>query len=102
MYFPGTDKIAMSEQSTITPYEEKEIRCPKLGGQVNFGYCSNESSANPCQRALVCWAQYFDVESFFRERLGDEAFQEFFFQPLQPKIVTLLDLIEKARNATKK
>lgn len=91
----------MTDKSTIPPYEEKEIRCPRLGGPVNFEYCSREASGNPCQRALVCWAPHFDVEAFFKERLSDKAFHECFFQAFQPKIVTLLDLIEKARNAIK-
>ena len=86
---------------TTTSYEEKEIRCPRLGGEVTFGYCSREASGNPCYRALFCWSPYFQVEVFFKEKLGEEAFHECFDKTVQPKLVTLVDLIEKARNTTK-
>lgn len=87
----------MTEQSSCTPFEEKEIRCPRLGGPVTFWYCRREHLGKPCHKALDCWAAYFDVESFFRDQLTPEEFLERFHTPPQTKIVTLLDLIEKAR-----
>ncbi|HMK34903.1 MAG TPA: hypothetical protein VK463_07555 [Desulfomonilaceae bacterium] len=82
---------------TDPPYEEKQIRCPRLGGPVSFGYCLVERRNLPCHRAIVCWSQSFDAEGFFREKLTDEEFDECFVQPPQPKIVTLIEMIEKAR-----
>lgn len=84
------------------PYEEKQIRCPKLGGPVFFEYCRVERHDRPCQRAMICWASSFDVEQFFRETLAPEEFEECFLQPPRPKIVTLVELIENARKLCKK
>ena len=92
----------MNDNSAGCPYEEKEIRCPKLGGQVNFEYCSQETYGKPCAKALTCWSLYFDAETFFKEKLGEETFLDFFLQPAQTKMVTLVDLIEKAREVAKK
>ena len=84
------------------PYEEKQIRCPKLGNAVFFGYCRVERQNFPCQRTLSCWSSFFDVEQFFREKLTPEEFDECFLQPPRPKIVTLVELIENARKLCKK
>ena len=87
----------MEESSSRATYEEKEIRCPKLGGPVNFGYCRQENSGLPCSRALNCWSPYFDAETLFRETLTDAQFEDCFFKPPQTKMDTLLELIERAR-----
>jgi hypothetical protein len=84
------------------PYEEKQIRCPKLGGPVFFEYCRVERHDRPCQSALICWSQLFDVEQFFRETMTPEEFEQCFLEPPRPKIVTLIELIENARKLCKK
>jgi hypothetical protein len=87
----------MNEHDTGRCYEEKEIRCPRLGGPVTFSYCRIERGALPCPRALDCWARYFDVEALFRQLMSNDEFADCFFRPAQPKVVTLLEMIEKAR-----
>ncbi len=90
----------MSDSSENPPYEDKAIRCPKLGGNVTFGYCLKERGPAPCQRALACWSQWFDVVQYFKRLLTEEEFHRVFFEAPKPKIVTLLDLIDSAkRNA---
>ena len=89
----------MTEQPSKAPYEEMPIRCPKLGNPVTFGYCKIENVGRPCSRALNCWYSYFDVEALFRELLSEEEFNECFFKQPTPKVLTLIELIEKARNA---
>jgi len=90
----------MPDSPSSTPYEEKEIRCPKLGHQVSFEYCRVEQHDRPCSRALICWSVHFDVEALFREILTPEEFERCFSQPPPSKIVTLVELIERARKAT--
>jgi hypothetical protein len=87
----------MTDSKTDTPYEEEEIRCPKLGHQVSFGYCRSERRDLPCQRAVTCWNGRFDVESLFRGVLTPEQFEETFHKPPAPKLVTLIELIERAK-----
>lgn len=92
----------MTDSCDKQPYEEKEIRCPKLGHQVTFGYCRIEEEGRPCRRTIKCWTAYFDVEEFFREQLGPEECCRWFGQAPQPKVVTLVELIERARKVLDK
>ena len=87
----------MDELSTSPPYAEKEVRCPRLGGPVTFEYCRVERRDLPCARAVSCWRAYFDVEQYFLDLLGPEDFDKCFSAEPQPKIVTLVELIERAR-----
>ncbi len=90
----------MKDRKCQAPYEEMPIRCPRLGGPVTFGYCKIESMGRPCFKALDCWFSHFDVEGHFREILSEEEFQECFSGPPTPKVVSLIELIEKARKNT--
>ena len=90
----------MTDRSSHPPYEEKQIRCPKLGGPVNFEFCLVERRELPCGRALGCWSRHFDVETFFRQRLSLEDFEKCFAQPQPAKLCTLVDLIDQARKRT--
>ena len=84
------------------PYEEKQIRCPKLGHQVNFSYCCIEQHTLPCVRALKCWNSHFEVEAYLRERLAPEEFARCFEQLPPTKIATLIELIQRARQECEK
>ncbi len=90
----------MTTTSSNPPYEEVQIRCPKLGGQVAFEFCRVESREFPCARALACWGYYFDVETYFRRKLSPNDFEKCFVQPQPSKVCTLIELIEKARKLT--
>ena len=79
------------------PFEEIEIRCPKLGGPVTFEYCRIERQPRPCHRAIKCWSFHFDVDAFFRGILTREEFEECFLEPPPSKVATLMELIEQAR-----
>jgi len=79
------------------PSEGFAIRCPRLGHQINFSYCERENSGLPCFKTLDCWYSYFDVHSFLKDKLSKEDFQKAFVNKGQPKILSLLDLIEKAK-----
>lgn len=87
----------MSESRTDTPFEDKEIRCPKLGGQVSFSYCRIETLGRPCSRAVRCWSEQFDAEQYFRQQMSDEDFAAVFLAPPPSKMGTLLELIEQAK-----
>jgi len=87
----------MADSGKNPPYEETQIRCPRLGGTVNFEYCRVERIDRPCARSLVCWAAHFDVEGYFREVLSAEAFDSCFAKEPQSKIASLIELIEQAK-----
>jgi hypothetical protein len=79
------------------PSENFSIRCPRLGHQINFKYCEIENSGIPCFKALDCWYTYFDVHKFLEDKLSKEDFKKAFIDKGQPKVLSLLDLIEKAK-----
>ena len=56
-----------------------------------------ENQGQPCGRALTCWSFHFDVEAYFRSRMSPERFEECFNGQIKPKVVTLIELIEKAQ-----
>jgi hypothetical protein len=68
-----------------------------MGGPVTFEYCRIEAGVLPCSRAITCWNVYFDAEAFFRKALTLEDFEKVFATPAPPKVVTLVELIEKAQ-----
>jgi hypothetical protein len=82
------------------PFEEIEIRCPRLGGPVTFGYCVIEAIDRPCARSITCWSDHFEVESFLRKKLGDETFQLTFNTPQKTKLDSILELIERAKKSS--
>jgi hypothetical protein len=91
----------MDDSLSASPFGEKEIRCPRLGGPVTFEYCRVERQSLPCSRAIECWCNCFDVEAFFRQALNAAEFKESFETPAQPRVVALVELIEKAREAAR-
>lgn len=93
----SADEVTMKDRPVDSPYEDKEIRCPKLGGPVTFSYCKMETGTRPCSRALACWTVHFDAESYFRENLSDAEYRECFEKPAPSRVTTLLELVEQAR-----
>jgi hypothetical protein len=92
----------MTDTPTRPPFEEIQIRCPRLGGLVSFEYCRVEEQGGPCTRAIICWSVHFDAKCFFEETLTPEEFQERFHRAPSSKLVTLLDLVEQARKVIDK
>ncbi|MCP4673069.1 MAG: hypothetical protein GY857_17390 [Desulfobacula sp.] len=79
------------------PSKDLSIRCPRLGHQINFSYCEIENSGIPCFKTIDCWYSYFDVHSFLKDKLPQEDFKKAFVEKGQPKVLSLLDLIAKAK-----
>jgi hypothetical protein len=75
----------------------KLIRCPRLGDEITFSYCLQESGELPCPRIVHCWLFFFDVESFLKVKLASEKWNS--FRNLQPKdkVTSLIELIETAK-----
>jgi hypothetical protein len=75
-----------------------ERRCPRLGGPVSFRYCLGaDEQGNPCHKTIDCWWEYFDVVSFLKDHLSEEAFKALAERRPTNKVTRLVDLIEQAR-----
>ncbi len=81
-------------------YDDKELRCPKLGGEVNFRYCRLENSRLPCRWIAGCWETRMDIKRFLGDHYSKEELDRIFDLP-KPKFQTLVELIEKAKKAGK-
>jgi hypothetical protein len=53
----------------------------------------------PCPRALICWTPFFNAADFFAETMTEEEFAGCFQTQTTPKMVSLIELIEKAKAA---
>ncbi|VBB43019.1 conserved hypothetical protein [uncultured Desulfatiglans sp.] len=85
------------ENPIVPPGDDFEIRCPRLGHQISFAYCRRENHGLPCSRTLICWHPYFPVEAFLRTELTQEEWDAVFEAPPRPKLLSLVELIEKAK-----
>ena len=73
-------------------------RCPRLGGEVAFGYCKVcGGEKTPCFKVFDCWWERFDVVAHMRACLSPEAFDALSIRRPQPKMTSLVDLIRQAQ-----
>jgi len=79
-----------------------ERRCPRLGGQINFSYCLTcGNQKGPCFKIFDCWWESFDVVEYLKKRLSTEQFTELAGGRPIPKMTSLLEIIEQARQNIK-
>ena len=82
----------------IEEHDDKTIRCPRVGGEVNFRFCRFENNMLPCRLIVGCWQMEMDINEFLEDHYSKEDLDRIFAPP-KPKIQNLVELIEKARKA---
>jgi hypothetical protein len=87
----------MDENITM-PGDDYKIRCPRLGHPISFSYCRSENLGIPCFKTLDCWFEHFPVEECLRGTLTGEEWNRAFRNSGKSKVLSLLELIEQARN----
>lgn len=81
--------------------DDLDIRCPRLGSSVSFGYCrTGGDGQSPCFKVFDCWWESFDVVAYFKARLSEEEFAKLALSRPKPKVSSLLELIGQARRNT--
>jgi hypothetical protein len=78
-------------------FEKKLMRCPRLGHEITFSYCLEESVDLPCSRIVGCWSSFFDVEALLRNELPPDLWEKFVNSQPKDKVTSIIELIEKAR-----
>ena len=64
--------------------EYLEQRCPRLGGQVSFGYCRmGTDDGSACWKIFDCWWEYFDVVEYLKKKNYFKTEAEFFDHKLK-------------------
>ena len=78
-------------------------RCPRLGNPVPFNYCKVcGDDQQPCFKILDCWWEYFDVVQYMKDQLSGDQFNQLLeAKPPKPRITSLVELIEQARQRNK-
>lgn len=79
-------------------FDDVEVRCPMLGGEVSFAYCRGLQDGLPCQRALLCFEREFPVAEFFRRVLREETFLRCFSAPRADRYGSLLAEVSNAKD----
>jgi hypothetical protein len=88
----------MSKDTKHKNRDQIERRCPRLGGQVSFGYCRTSSDDHSvCWKILDCWWESFDVVQYLQNSLPEKQFNQLAHAKPRPKIVSLVELIEQAK-----
>ena len=79
--------------------EALERRCPRLGGNVTFGYCKIcDGDKSPCFKVFDCWWERFDVVTYMEARLSPQVFDSLAKHRSPPnKVASLLELIQQAQ-----
>jgi hypothetical protein len=80
------------------------LRCRRLGHEVTFGYCRQETGGKPCHLILDCWWEQFDVRAFLRVNLSPADMadvERVRSSPPPSKVLNLFDLIEQTKNRLK-
>ena len=95
---PGTIYGLSMEKKELAPGDDFNIRCPRLGHQISFSYCRSENHGLPCFKTLDCWHSHFLVEAFLKKELTAEEWEKVFSAPPKPKLLSLVELIEQAKN----
>jgi hypothetical protein len=75
-------------------------RCPRLGHELNFGYCRRETRGKPCRLILDCWWERFDVRAFLQANLPAETMSQVESASASPppsKMLSLVEIIEQAK-----
>ena len=75
----------------------KQLRCPRLGDEIPFSYCLQESGDFPCSRIVRCWSPYFNIDYFLKEKLAPEKWDSFINFQSKDKVTNLIELIEAAK-----
>ena len=91
------------ERGTIKPHDERQRRCPRLGGPVTFAYCRTcEENRQPCFKVMDCWWEIFDITAYVEENYPEDVCQKLSQARPQPKVNQLLELIEAAKRRAEK
>jgi hypothetical protein len=61
-----------------------------------------ENNGLPCAKTLDCWYEHFSVASFLKNALPAEEWEAAFNKPPAPKMLSLLALIDKAKQSNPK
>lgn len=78
-------------------FENKLMRCPRLGHEITLSYCLQESVDLPCDRIIRCWNSVFDMAAYLQNKLPEELWLKFINIQPKEKLASIVELIEAAK-----
>lgn len=83
--------------------EKRQRRCPRLGHEVSFSYCLTcGENKGLCWKIADCWWEIFDVVEYLEAHYPSETVAAVLSSRPKPKITSILELIEQAKQRTGK
>lgn len=86
----------------LTEHDGRTIRCRRLGHMVAFRYCRTQEGRTVCPLILDCWWQLFDVRAFLEAHLPGGEMARLERPTPRPKVVSLVQMIERARRGAER
>ena len=91
--------VILGEQ--LEQYDSLEGYCRMLGHYLPFKYCRTQQNGIPCSKILDCYFERIPIQDFIDKNYSEEEQKSIFVQHT-PKLNTILDLIQKAKEKTAK
>ena len=82
-------------------FDSEKIYCRKLGHELDFKYCRQEQDFFPCSKVLNCWFERIAIEEYIQKHFSEAEIKKMVAPP-QNKIVSLIDIIERAKKNNQK
>ena len=79
-------------------HDDQSIYCRMLGHEVHFRYCREPGKNQVCRKIADCWYTRLDITGYLNDNYSEEELAGAFAPP-QPKMTSLLELVEKAKNS---
>jgi hypothetical protein len=74
-----------------TIFDKLTVRCPQLGGSVDFKYCRKVADGLPCARSLICWEASFPVDQYMVRILNEDEWRRVFEEPSKNRLDKILE-----------
>ena len=88
------------DSMALEAHDHLALRCPRLGGEVNFGYC-RQAGAPFCVSLIACWAVRLDIGQFLADHYTAQEIQSGLRRPDQTRIQRIVGIARDAQTKTK-
>lgn len=75
-------------------YDDLQIRCPKLGGEVTFAYCRIEQGDTPCSRVIGCWQASIPIETYLKDIFSEELLHRYRSERPKDRLATIFEVVD--------
>jgi len=81
----------------VDEFDERGIYCRMLGHDLTFNYCRRTGDGSFCRRIIDCWHDKIEIGRYLKTFFTADEIAAV-LHPSEPKLQTLLNLIDKTEN----